>query len=159
MAEAEREREEGLIRQALWIAGRNKLPVTARSLTQKEYAAAMRREWGCVLRGGALLVIFLPFGFAFGGNPDPRVDDRFGIDFAIAIAPYAFGLAVLLFLTSFVAKWRAGKGYADPGIAIEVWDGGVTLTSPGQRHSLAFADLAPTLRNEALGGAKFLGIT
>jgi hypothetical protein len=148
-----------LLRQALSIAGRHKLPVTARSLTQKEYAAAMRREWGCVLGGGALVLVFLPFAFAFGGDGDVQVDDSFDFDLAIAIAPYAFGLALLLWLASFVMKWRAGKGYADPGIKVEVWDEGVTVTSPGQRHTLAFADVAPALRAAGLGSNKFIGIT
>lgn len=158
MQDAEREREQALLRHVLWIAGRHKLPLTARSLTQKEYAAKMRREWGCVLNGGALLLVFLPFSFAFGGGEDVRSDDTFGLDAAIWIAPYAFGLALLLWLASFVMKWRAGKGYADPGIKVEIWDEGATITGPGRRHTLAFADMAPELRTAGLGSAKFLGI-
>lgn len=158
MQDAEIERDAALLRQALWIAGRHKLPLTARSFTRKEHVAAMRREWGCVLNGAALLLVFLPFSFAFGGDEDVRSDDTFGWDVAIWIAPYAFGLALLLWLASLVMKWRAGKGYADPGIEVEVWDEGATITGPGQRHTLAFADMAPELRTVGLGSAKFLGI-
>ena len=155
---AEIERDAALLRQALWIAGRHKLPLSARSFTHKEYTASMRRQWGCVLNGAALVLVFLPFSFAFGGDEDVSSDDTFGWDAAIWIAPYAFGLALLVWLASFVVKWRAGKGYADPGIKVEVWDEGVTVTSPGHRHTLAFADLKPELCNVGLGGAKFLGI-
>lgn len=111
------ERHEAAVAQALEIAARNPLPLTARSLTVAENRALQRRELGCLFDGGAMLLLIAPFTLLLSGDPA----------FAWRVAPWCLGAAPLVWAIGWLLKWRAGRGYTDPRIAVEAGEDGLTV--------------------------------
>ena len=111
------ERHEAAIAQAMEIAARNPLPLTARSLTPGENRIAQRKEVGCLFDGGAMLLLLLPFMLLLSGDP------------AIAwrVAPWCLGAAPLVWGIGWLLKRRAGKGYVDPRLVLEAGEDALTV--------------------------------
>lgn len=150
MGEGPRAPDADSIRQALKIAVTLDLPVTARSLTEAEMAAIERRQWGCCVYPIAIAALAAPLGMAF--DPTQRLDD------ALVMAAMGLGLVALLWLAT---RWRFRRpsDYADPGIVVEVTDGGVTVALDGRLDRLDFAEAAARFSYVLKGrGGTFRGL-
>jgi hypothetical protein len=121
------------LRQALRLAAKLDLPVTARSLTAEEMAAIDRRQWGCLLAPVGVLGLWLAFFLVY--DPPQRADD------ALVIAALLLLLPILLWLAT---RWRLSKpsGYVDPNIVLEVAGEGIAVAVDGRLHKLGFAEAA-----------------
>lgn len=146
---SEADRHEAAVRQALEIAARNPLPLTARSLTEAENKAAQRKEMGCLFDGGAGLLVLLPIMLLLSGDP------------AIAwrVAPWCMGAAPLVWGIGWLLKRRAGRGYVDPRLELEATDEGLIVRHADKtslRHD--YANLAVRVRPGAFERNPFLTI-
>jgi hypothetical protein len=146
---SERERYEAAVAQAIEIAARNPLPLTARSLTAAENGAMQRRELGCLFDGGARLLLLLPLLLLLSG--DPAIVWR-AAPWCVGAAPLVWGLGRLL-------KWRAGRHYVDPRIKLEAGADGLTVWH-GEQIPLPcdYADLSVAVRPGAFDRNPFLGL-
>lgn len=143
------ERHQAAVAQALEIAARNPLPLTARSLTAAENRALQRRELGCLFDGGATLLVIAPFTLLLSGDPA----------FAWAVAPWCLGAAPLVWALGWLLKWRAGRGYADPRIEIEASDEALTVRRGGApTERIDYAAASVTVRPGAFDRNPFLAI-
>lgn len=125
------------LRQAVEIAGRNPLPVMARSLTKPEHIRAERSAWSLLLGVPALLLFLFPFYALLDGD---------------------VGLALALWAAAWWLKWRAGRDYADPRIAVEATDEGLAFRAPGRFEQLAWADAAERITEVKRRGDYFDGL-
>ena len=146
---SEADRHEAAVRQALEIAARNPLPLTARSFTAAENGAAQRKEMGCLFDGAAGLLLLLPFLLLLSGDP------------AIAwrVAPWCIGAAPLVWGIGWLLKRRAGRGYVDPRLELEATEEGLIVWHADEtslRHD--YADLAVQVRPGAFDRNPFLAI-
>lgn len=139
------------LHQALRIAGRQTLPVTARSLTAPEVSAIDRSMTRVGLGVFFVVVAAILVMIVLDSNPNRLETLAFVVPFVVLI-----GLPFWLFL-----RWHARKrrDYRDPQIVVEVQESGLTLRSPGRVAELAFAGadfafIAPVSK----GRSVFLGI-
>ncbi|WP_114954270.1 hypothetical protein [Sphingosinicella terrae] len=114
--------------QALAISTSHGLPITARSLTRREYIGAERKAWDFVLGVPAFLLFLWPFYSAF----------ELDFDFAFRFGPWMIGAALILWAILFFARRRAGRGYVDPRTKVEVAEIGITFTEPGRRELVSW---------------------
>jgi hypothetical protein len=121
------------IRQALKLAARLDLPLTARSLTAAEMAAIDRRNWGCLLAPLGALGLWLALALIL--DPPQRASD------ALVVAALLLSLPVLAWLAT---RWRFRKpsDYVDPNIVVEVASDGITIAVDGRLKRLDFAEAA-----------------
>lgn len=144
-----RERHEQAVAQAIEIAARNPLPLAARSLTAAENRAMQRRELGCLFDGGAMLLLIAPFALLFSGDPA----------FAWRALPWCLGAAALVWTLGRLLKWQAGRGYADPGIAVAAAAEGLTVRrGDAAPERLDYAALAVAVRPGGFERNPFLGL-
>jgi hypothetical protein len=139
------------LQQALDLAAKHPLPLTARGLTAEEIAAIDRRAYPVILGlygvGAAGILLFAWFGTEGAGV------------FPIA-AVVALALLAPLWL---FARFKAGrrKGYRDPLVSVTASADGVTIRSAGRGASLGYGDIVPG-EYILLSGAKsrvlFLGV-
>jgi len=136
--------------QALALARRTPLPITARSLTEAEVARIDGRYVPVVLGiylAGAVPLFLL---FAFAGNPGvPQL--------ALLLAAEA-ALGLLLWL---LARRRARRraDYRDPRIVVEIGEGGATVRSAGRDYALGYREASVTFTAVRLRGVRhFLGL-
>jgi hypothetical protein len=144
--------DEQALEQALSLAAKNPLPLTARSLTAEEIAAIDRRIYPIVLGlygvGAAGILLFAWFG----------TEGAAGVFPVAAIVALALLLPLCLF-----ARFKAGrrKDYRDPLVSIAASGEGITIRSAGREARLAYRDVAPDAYI-LLPGAKsrvlFLGV-
>jgi hypothetical protein len=142
------------LEQALSLAGKNPLPLTARSLTAEEIAAIDRRIYPILfgLYGVGATGILLVAWFGTAASD--------GAVFPIA-AIVALALLVPLWL---FARFRAGrrKDYRDPMESVEARADGVTIRGAGREAPLGYSDLVVTgfiLLPGAKSRVLFLGVT
>lgn len=138
------------IRQALKLAARLDLPVTARSLTAAEMAAIDRRQWGCLVAPFGALGLWLAFFLVY--DPPRQEGD------ALVIAAMLLALPVLLWLAT---RWRFRKpsAYVDPNVVVEVTKDGVAIALDGRLHRLDFSEAAARFGHALRGrGGTFRGI-
>lgn len=140
------------LEQALNLAARYPLPLTARSLTVEEIAAIDRRSYPIVLGlfgVGAVGILLLAW---------------FGADGAAGLFPIVVIVALALLVPLWLfARFRAARrrDYRDPMESVEASVDGVTIRSAGRVASLGYREVAV---NDVilLGGAKsrvlFLGV-
>ncbi len=133
---SEAERHEKAVAQAIEIAGRNPLPLTARSLTAAENRALQRKEIGCLFDGGAMLLALMPLMLLLSGDPA----------FAWRVAPWCLGAAPVVWAIGWLLKWRAGRGYVDPRIELEASEDGLTIRRGGVAERLDYAGLSIAVR-------------
>ncbi|MGQ0660089.1 hypothetical protein [Sphingosinicella sp.] len=142
------QRHEAAVKQAIAIAARNPLPLVARSLTAAENRAAQRKEIGCLFDGGAMLLVIAPFTLLLSGDPD----------FAWRVAPWCLGAAPLVWAIGWLLKWRAGRGYVDPGIEIEAAADGLTIRRGQDVERLDYGALSLAVRPGAFERNPFLSV-
>jgi hypothetical protein len=137
--------------QALSLADKHPLPLTARSLTAAEVAAIDRRIYPIVfgLYGVGATGILLVAWFGSEGG---------------AVVPIAAIVALSLLVPLWLfARFRAGRrsDYRDPMASVEARADGVTIRGPGREARLGYRDLVVT-GFVLLPGAKsrvlFLGV-
>ncbi|MDB5710752.1 MAG: hypothetical protein JWL96_2822 [Sphingomonas bacterium] len=121
------------LEQALNLAPKNPLPLTARSLTAEEVAAIDRRIYPIVFGlygvGAVGILLFAWFGTEQGDG---------------AVFPIAAIVAlVLLVPLGLFARFKAGrrKDYRDPLASIEASADGVTIRSAGRTARLDYRDV------------------
>ena len=142
------------LEQALNLAAKNPLPLTARSLTAEELAAIDRRIYPIVFGlygvGAVGILLFAWFGTEQGDG---------------AVFPIAAIVAlVLLIPLGLFARFKAGrrKDYRDPMASIEARLDGVTIRSAGRTARLDYREVV-VAGFILLAGAKsrvlFLGVT
>lgn len=143
------ERHDAAIAQALEIAARNKLPLTARSLTPGENRIEQRREVGCLFDGGAMLLALMPFMLLLSGD----------LEFAWRVAPWCLGAAPLVWAIGWLLKRRAGRGYVDPKLVLEAGeDGLIVRQGDGTLLRHDYGALSAQVRPGAFERNPFLGI-
>jgi len=142
------ERHEKAVAQAIEIAGRNPLPLAARSLTAAENRALQRKEVGCLFDGGAMLLLLMPLMLFMSGDPV----------FAWRVAPWCLGAAPLVWAIGWLLKWRAGRGYVDPRIEVEAAEDGLTIRRGGMAERLDYAALSLRVRPGAFDRNPFLSV-
>lgn len=140
------------LEQALNLAAKHPLPLTARSLSAEEIAAIDQRIYPIV------------FGLYCVGAVGILLLARFGADEEAGLFPIAaiVALALLVPLGLF-ARFKAGrrKDYRDPLQSVEASADGVTIRNAGRTARIAYGDVA-LADIILLGGAKsrvlFLGV-
>jgi hypothetical protein len=135
--------------QALELAGRTTLPLTARSLTEAEIARVDGRVVPVLL--GLYLVPALPLLLiaAFSG---------LGAGALALTAAFAALLAGLLWVVAH-RRARARNFYRDPQAVLEIGTDAMTLRTPGHVDKLAYADTRFAVESVRLRGATyFLGL-
>ncbi len=142
------QRHEAAVGQALEIAARNPLPLAARSLTAAENRALQRKELGCLFDGGAMLLLLLPLLLFLSGDPA----------FVWRVAPWCVGAAPLVWAIGWLLKWRAGRGYADPGIEIEAAADGLTIRRGQAAERIDYGALSLAVRPGAFDRNPFLSV-
>lgn len=142
------ERHAAAVGQALEIAARNPLPLTARSLTPAENRSMQRKEIGCLFDGGAMLLLLLPLLLFLSGDPA----------FVWRVAPWCVGAAPLVWTTGKLLKWRAGRGYVDPGIGIEAAADGLTIRRGQAAERIDYGALSLAVRPGAFDRNPFLSV-
>ncbi|HSI17123.1 MAG TPA: hypothetical protein VK980_05095 [Sphingomonas sp.] len=150
-----RERADALaLEQALNLAAKNPLPLTARSLTAEEVAAIDRRIYPIIFGlygvGAVGILLFAWFGTEAGDG---------------AVFPIAAIVALMLLIPlGLFARFKAGrrKDYRDPLVSIEASLDGVTIRSAGRTATLGYREvvvagfiLLPGAKSRVL----FLGVT
>ena len=149
ITEAMGPREKSVIASALEIAGRHKLPQTARSYTAAEQAQGARKSWAFFGYGAAWLALIMPFGLAFGSNIstfDAAAAEQ-DLALGLTLAPWCFGFALLM---AALTWWRrraitarhAAGGYTDPGIIVEVSEQRLLIVSSKGREELNYEQAA-----------------
>ena len=136
------------LRQALAISIRHSLPITARSLSRREFISAERKAWTLLLGVPAFLLFFWPFYSAF----------ELDFDFAFRFGPWMIGAALILWAILFFAKRRAGRGYVDPRIKVEVAEIGITFSEPGRRELVSWPAAALMMAETLHRGDYFDGL-
>lgn len=168
MEEAKKARENSMIASALDIAGRHKLPQTARSYSAAEQAEAARKAWAFFGYGAALLAVIMPFGiFVAAGEPSyteasARAAER-EMALALTIAPWCFGFAPLMAALSWwrrraIAARHAAGGYTDPGVTVEIGEERLSIVSPEGREELSYEEAAGHIVELLGGGDSFEGL-
>jgi hypothetical protein len=142
------DRHQKAVAQAIEIAGRNPLPLTARSLTAAENRTLQRKELGCLFDGGAMLLALLPLLLFLSGDPG----------FAWRVAPWCLGAAPLVWAIGWLLKWRAGRGYVDPRIEVEAAADGLTIRRGGAAERLDYGALSIAVRPGAFDRNPFEAI-
>lgn len=143
------ERHERAVAQAIEIAGRHELPLSARSLTAGENRKLQRGEIGCLFDGAAMLLALTPFVLLLSGDPA----------FAWRVGPWCLGAAPLVWAIGWLLKRRAGRGYVDPLIVIEAREDGLGIgRGGGVPERVDYGALAIRVRPGAFEDNPFLSI-
>jgi hypothetical protein len=133
-------------REALAIAGRHKLPQTARTYTKAEIRMRNRSNRPALFGTIVFLILAILWGMLV------ELED---LDLLWAVGPYAIGAIPIIGLVIFF--WpRRGIDYRDPRISIEAGEAALTIADPAGAHVLDYATLPFTLIR-GLGGG-FAGI-
>lgn len=142
-------RDDEALGQALELAGRTALPLTARSLTEAEVAKVDGRALPLILGLYAVLAVPVLLIAAFSG---------LGAGALALTAAVAVSLGGLIW---FFARRRArGRiGYRDPRAVLEIGTDAMTLRTPGHFETIAYADARMAVESVRLRGATyFLGL-
>lgn len=122
--------------QALAQARRERLPVTARSLTEKEVAKIDGRAPAVLLGIYGLFAMPLLAFLAFGGAARSLGALALGVAAALA-------MAAILWLVG--RRWsRRRSSYRDPLIEVEIGEHGASIRSPGRVDALDYAEAIVT---------------
>ena len=139
------------LHQALDIAAKQTLPLTARSLTAAEVAAVDRGMMPIALGFFLFFVVAILVMLLLDSNPGNLETIAYVVPFSLVL-----GLGLWLFLRS---RARRRRDYRDPQIVVEVGKDSLTLRAPGRVSALSydsadFAFHAPVAQNRSF----FLGI-
>lgn len=145
--------------QAISLARRRPLPITARSMTPQEIAAIDRLFYPAIVGVYAVGATGLLAAAWFGGDRD-----------SLPMLPIVAFVLILLVPLWLFARSKAGRrrDYRDPGINVDVGEDEIAIRHPGSTIHIAYADaVIPGFIVQAAGLAKgarerrvlFLGIT
>ncbi len=145
--------------QAISLARRRPLPITARRMTPQEIATTDRLFYPAILGVYAIGALGLLTALWFGGDRD-----------SMPMLPIVAIVLILFVPLWLFARWKAGRrqDYRDPGINVDVGEDEIAIRHPGSTIHIRYADAvipgfivqgAALARGARTRRVLFLGIT